>query len=245
MTMTKQKRGKKWQIVVPKDFIATEKEYYLNGKDYQRVTAVISIIAKHNLRTWIGKVGHAKANKILETRQVIGTHMHKLIELTLKNKDVNLGAYEKEIRDGMLKFHDFRELAKLKPEGLEQKVWSNKYGYAGTPDYIGYYTTPEKFLVSKIIDHKRVKAPKFANGGYVIGDWKTAKNIYPEYWLQIAAYAMAFYELTGIKVDGGFILRIRDGTLKLKEMTWDELMTEFKAYLHALELHKWKYKIED
>lgn len=234
---------KKWQIIVPEDFEATEKEYRINGKPYYRVTHTLGIIAKHSLRNWMGRIGYAKANKILETRQAIGTHVHKLIELDLQDKAVNLGSYEKEIQEGMCKFYEFRKLAKLKPEGLEQRLWSNKYGYAGTSDYIGYYTSPEKFLASKIVNHKRVKIPKFTKSSFVIGDWKTGKDIYQEYWLQIAAYAKAFEELTGIKLDGGFICRIRDGRLQIKEKTIKELEAIFSAYLSALNLYEWKYKV--
>lgn len=236
---------KKWQIVVPEDFESTAKEYTLNGKKYLRVTVILSIIAKHQLRNWMGKIGYKKANKILETRQQIGIHVHKLCELTLKGQDINYGAYELEIQEAMCKFQELKTLANLKPEGLEQRLWSNKYGYAGTADYIGYYKTPLKFLSAKIIDHKRVKQPKFETSSFVIGDWKTGKGIYQEYWLQLSAYAMAFKELTGIQVDGAFIARMRDGRLQVKEKTWEELEELFSIFLNAINIYKWKYHIED
>lgn len=237
--------GEKWQIVVPDDFESTSYEYKLNGKIYQRVTSTLGIIAKHRLQNWMRKTGFAKANKILETRQNIGIQVHKLCELFLKGESVNLGTYEKEIREGMCKFYEFAKMANLKPDGIEQRLWSNKYGYAGTADYIGQYKSPERFLSSKIVNHKRVKIPKFKNGAYVIGDWKTSKGFYPTYWLQLAAYAKAFQELTGIKVEGGFITRIRDGKLYVKEMTWKELEKEFEPYLWALKLYKWYYHIKE
>lgn len=236
---------KKWQIVLPKDFEQTNKEYHLNGRKYIRVTESLGIIAKHGLRNWMGRVGYAKANKILETRQNIGIRVHKLCELTLKGESLNLGSYETEIREGMCKFMEFKELAKLIPEGLEQTLWSNEYGYAGTADYIGYYTTPMRFLAGQRIDGKNVKIPKFEKSSFVIGDWKTGRDIYPEYWMQLAAYAMAFKELTGIQVKGAFIALMRDGRLKVKEKTWAELMVAFKFYNSALELYNGKYKYKD
>lgn len=226
----------KWKIIVPEDFEATEQAYKINGREYYRVTHVLSIIAKHRLRKWIGKVGYKQSHKIIETRQIIGTKIHKLIELTLKGETCDLSEYEEEIREGLCKFYEFQKHAKLKPEALEQRLWSNEHGYAGTADYIGYYTSPKKFLVR---GHK----PKFTKSSFVIGDWKTSKDIYPQYWLQIAAYCWAFKELTGITPAGGFVCRIRDGKLKVKEKTWEELQLEFKAFLAALELHKWKYRI--
>lgn len=234
---------KKWQIVVPSDFESTDTRYRFNGTEYYRVTHLLGVIANHALTNWRGKIGHAKANQIMETRQAIGTHVHKLIELTLQGKKINLGNYETEIQEGLCKFYEFRDLAKLEPQGLEQRLWSNKYKYAGTADYIGKYTTPEKFLVSTIINHKRVKVPKFSDGALVIGDWKTSKNIYPKHWLQLAAYAWAFYELTGIKVDGAVVVNIRDGRLRVKEMTWDELMLEFEAFTSVIVTYEWQYSL--
>lgn len=239
--------GKKWQIVVPKDFESTDKSYHINGKQYLRVTATLGIIAKHRIDAWIKRIGHAKANQILETRQAIGIHVHKLIELTLKDEDFNLGGYELEIQEGMCKFYEFQQAASLKPDGLEQRLWSNKYGYAGTADFVGTYQSPPKVKTPKGVVQSpflvRGHKPKFEKPAYVIGDWKTGKAFYPTYWLQLAAYAMAFKELTGIKVKGAFIARIRDGKLKVAEKTWDELELEFEAYIHALELYKWQHKL--
>lgn len=226
----------KWQIVVPSDFTTEDSCYRIQGKEYYRVTHVLSIIAKNRLRHWLAKVGYKESNRIIETRQALGTHVHKLIELYLKGQKINLGTYETEIQEGMCKFYEFAKLANLEPEALEQRLWSNAHDYAGTADYVGQYTSPVKFLV-------RGHAPKFPKSAFVVGDWKTSKDIYPQYWLQIAAYCFAFKELTGITPDGGFICRIRDGTLKVKEKTWDELQLEYKAFLSAVELHKWKYRL--
>jgi len=232
----------KWRIEKPQIFVSP-KDYRINGKIYYRVTTTLGIIAKHGLRNWMGKTGYVKAQKILETRQAIGTHVHKLIELNLKEKAVNLGAYEREIQDGLLEFEEFKKEARLKPQALEQNLWSNKYGYAGTADYIGYYTTPERYLGAQIVDHKRIKMPKFKKSSLVIGDWKTGKDIYPSYWLQLAAYAQAFEELTGVEVKGGFICKIRDGKLQVKEKTIKELKALFPAYVAVVEVYEWKYKL--
>jgi len=231
----------KWKIEVPQIFVSPT-EYRIYDKPYYRVTTTLGIIAKHSLRNWMGKVGYAKATKILETRQAIGTHVHKLIECTLKNEPINLGAYEKEIQNGLKEFNKFKKAACLKPDVLEQNIWSNIYKYAGTADFIGYYKTPIEYLRSKIVKHKRCKVPKFTKSSFVIGDWKTGKGVYQEYWLQLSAYAHAFTELTGVKLEGAFIARIRDGKIQVEEKTTKELEAIFPAYLAVLELYEWKYK---
>lgn len=225
------------------DIFVEPKCYKIDGKEYYRVTSILGIIAKHGLRNWMGKVGHKKASKILESRQVLGTHVHKLVELTLQGKDINLGAYEQEIQDGLLEFNSFKKAAKLKPKLLEQPLWSNKHGYAGTPDYIGQYCTPIEYLAAEIINHKRVKKPKFEKSALVIGDWKTGKDIYQEYWLQITAYIKALEELTGIKAKGAFIARIHGGKIQVKEKTREELYKQFDAFISAINLYEWKYKL--
>lgn len=216
--------------------------YQIDGESYHRVTAVLGVIAKHRLRNWMGKTGYAKAQKILDTRQAIGTHVHKLIECTLKSESINLGAYEKEIQDDLIEFNKFKKVAKLKPMSLELNLWSKKYKYAGTGDYLGKYISPEEYLVTEIINHKRVKNPKFTKSSIVIGDWKTGKDFYPTYWLQVGAYIVALEELTSIKVKGAFIARLRDGKIYVKEKTKEEIMKEFPAFLAALELYEWRYK---
>lgn len=241
--MTKKFDGYALAQLKKKHVFVSPKAYKIDGKEYYRVTSTLGIIAKHGIRKWIGKVGHAVAAKVLETRQAIGTHVHKLIELNLKGEAVNLGAYEQEIQDGLLEFDKFKVAAKLKPKLLEQPLWSNKYGYAGTPDYIGKYTSPVEYLASEIVNHKRVKAPKFPKGAVVIGDWKTGKDVYQEYWLQIAAYAQALRELTGIRVEGAFIARIRDGKIQVKEKSIEYLEAIFSAYISVIDVYEWKYML--
>lgn len=238
---------KDWQILLPKDFEATKKEYRINGKQYLRVTETLGIIAKHQIDSWIKRIGHAKANQILETRQAIGVHVHKLIELFLKGKDYNLGAYETEIQEGLVKFYEFSKVTSMIPHGLEQRLWSNTHGYAGTADFIGYYQSPADVETPKGLKPNpfliRGHKPVFKEPAYIIGDWKTSKAFYPSMWLQLAAYVMAFKELTGIKVEGAVIVRIRDGKLKVMEKTWNELVLEFEGYKHALGLYKWQHKL--
>ena len=238
---------KKWQIVVGDDFESTNINYRIHGKQYYRVTATLGVISKHRIDAWKKRIGYAAANQILETRQAIGIHVHKLIELTLKGEDYNLGGYETEIQEGLVKFYEFKQVVDLKPDGIEQRIWSNKYGYAGTADFVGTYHSPTPIDTPKGVKQNpllvRGHAPKFEKPAYVIGDWKTSKSFYPSNWLQLSAYAMAFKELTGIQVDGVFVGRIRDGKMKVMEKTWDELKLEFEAYKHALHLYEWQHKL--
>jgi hypothetical protein len=227
---------KSWSILLPKDFKSTNKEYHLNGKSYSRVTTILNIIAKPGIRNWMAKVGRKKVEAITKRRCDLGTTVHHLFELTLKGESFNLGNYEAEIREDLDLFDEFQINTCIEPEALEQRVWSNKHGYAGTADYIGNYKSYTDYLVR---GHKA----KFTKESRVLGDWKTSADIYQQYWLQMAAYVVAFEELTGEKLDGAFIAQFRNGKIRVKEMTYDELMVEFKGYLHALGLYNWERKV--
>ena len=229
---------KTWKIIVPNDYFVDKKNYTIDGKEYARVTRILGVIAKHGLASWYMKVGKVKAKQIIEKRQVIGTKVHKLFELTLKKEEYDLDKYEYEIKTDVELFIPFSKNTGLKAEALEQKLWSNKYRYAGTADYIGKYASCEEYLI-------RGHAPVFEKSSLVIGDWKTSKAIYKDYWLQLAAYAFAFYELTGIKVAGAFIAQFRDGKVKVDEKTWDELVELFNVFKATLTLYKWVYNVKD
>jgi len=228
---------KTWEIEKPSCEVHNE-YYILNGHKYSRVTSVLGVIAKHGLAAWYSRVGMKKAKEVLETRQIIGTKTHHIFEMSLLGKEFNLEEYEQEIKDSFALFEQFKINTKLEVHAAEQRLWSETYGFAGTSDYLGMYTTCDDYLVR---GHKA----KFSDGGLILGDWKTSRSIYNEAFLQLSAYAWAFYELTGIKVDGAFIAHFRDGKLKVREKTYDELVELFEVYKGALKLYKWTHKIED
>jgi len=221
---------KSWQIIVPDDFESTDSEYHIQGKIYSRVTATLNIIAKPGIRNWAAREGKKKVEAIMKRRCEIGSIVHNLFELTLKGKSFNLGNYQSEVQTDVNLFDEFRINTCLAPEGIEQRLWSNKYGYAGTADYIGKYKSCFKYIV-------RGHTAKFLSESRVVGDWKTSADIYPYYWMQLAAYIFAFKELTGVKLDGAFIAQFRNGKIRVKEMTYEELALEFKGYLHVLGLY--------
>jgi hypothetical protein len=65
----------------------------------------------------------------------------------------------------------------------EVAVISEVHRYGGTLDFIGKL-----------------------NGKLVLGDFKTSNGVWPEYLCQLAAYAKAYEETTGNKIDGGYHL---------------------------------------
>lgn len=208
----------KWSIKTPAEFICEDNYYLIKGRKYARVTRINSIIDKPELRNWYAKTGAVKAKEILKNRSGFGSTIHKLIEVTLKGEIISSDNYDSFLMETMKVFDDWRKGHDILSQSLEQRLWSEKYKYAGTCDFIG------------ILD-----------GKLMILDWKTSRGIYDEYWLQMAAYVQAFYELTGLKVQSVGILHIRDGQKQFIEKTYDEIMEYLPVFLAAQIIYNWKY----
>jgi len=97
----------------------------------------------------------------------------------------------------------------------EEKLFHRKHKYAGTVD-----------------------ARAIINGEYCVIDWKTSKAVYPEYHLQVAAYAKAVEDIHGIPVDATYILRCDKATGKFEAVRSTEIEENFQAYLGALTLYR-------
>ena len=96
----------------------------------------------------------------------------------------------------------------------EQLVYSRHNGYAGTADLIGTL-----------------------NGRLAVLDIKTGPNVYPEYKLQLAAYAVAVGEMTGHIPDVCANLHLRNGTVvQSNTFTASELFPLFQTFLAAKQL---------
>ena len=97
----------------------------------------------------------------------------------------------------------------------EEKLYNRQYKYAGTVD-----------------------ARANINGEYCIIDWKTSKAVYPEYHLQVAAYAKAAEDVHGTLVDATYILRCDKATGRFEAVRSTEIEENFQAFLAALILHR-------
>jgi genome maintenance exonuclease 1 len=149
------------------------------------ITSVTSHHNRHIFEDWRRKVGEEKANKINKQATSRGTDLHSMVE----NHLLNIPIPDKSI----IAKHLFRiitpELKKIDNiYALENSLYSKQLGIAGTVDCIAEY-----------------------NGELAIIDFKTSKSPKPREWIehyfvQCAAYACMFYELTDIPVKKFVIL---------------------------------------
>lgn len=144
------------------------------------ITSVTSHHNRHIFENWRKKVGEEVANRVNKQATSRGTDMHTLCEYHLNNQE-----YTSDVLpiSAMLFQIMKRELNKINNiYALEGSLYSKQLGIAGTVDCIAEY-----------------------NGELSVIDFKTSKKEKPREWVehyfvQAAAYACMFYELTGIPV---------------------------------------------
>lgn len=105
----------------------------------------------------------------------------------------------------------------------EVKVVSDTHKYGGTLDFIGNL-----------------------DGKLILGDFKTSGAVYPEYLMQVAAYAKAYEECTGNKIDGGYhILRFSKENGDFGHHFYPNLDEDaWPAFLHTLALYELNLKLK-
>lgn len=208
---------KSWDIEVPVEFLVDSDSYIIEGKKYFRVTRVKSAINQPGLNYWRAKVGSIKANQIMKARGTFGTNFHKLIEILLMGKDIDASNYGEEMQESLKLFNEAKDKYNIRAEALEQKLWDDDLGIAGTTDFIGH-----------------ADLDKLGKNAHVIFDWKTSTSIYPDFFIQLAAYVFTFEKMTGIKLDGAVVLQIRDGKMRIEEKSYDELAKFYQVFKCAL-----------
>ena len=143
------------------------------------ITSVISFFNRDKFAKWRERVGEEKANEITRKATSRGTDMHTLTEHYLKNEELPV---VKPLPDFLFKIAK-PELNKIDNiHTLEGSLYSKELGVAGTVDCIAEYDGE-----LAIIDFKTSAKPKPR-------DWIDG------YFVQCAAYACMYYELTGIPV---------------------------------------------
>ena len=154
-----------------------------DGDELLKFVSITSVTSHHNrhiFEKWRRKVGEAEANRVNKQATRRGTDMHTLCEQYLKNLDCNSDVNP---MSEMLFQIIGKELDKINNiYARESSLYSKQLGIAGTVDCIAEY-----------------------NGELAVIDFKTSKKEKPREWIehyfvQAAAYACMFYELTDIPV---------------------------------------------
>lgn len=146
-----------------------------------------------------------------------GTDLHALAEDYVKtcieaNEGKPLSTYPQEIA----KFVEWAVKENVRFVKSEEKVYSKEKWYAGTMDLV-----LEK------------------DGKLYIADIKTGKDIYPEYFYQMAAYRFAWQEMGNKHLSGAIVVRMgKDGSFEVGQRF--DYQTDLSAFLGALAIYRAK-----
>ena len=153
-----------------------------NGDEVIKLPSITSVTSFYNRQIfaeWRRKVGEQEANKVTKAATSRGTDMHSLCESHLKNEKLPsvqpLSQYLfKQSKPYLDKINNIH--------ALEDSLYSTILGVSGTVDCIAEY-----------------------DGDLAVIDFKTSKKPKPVEWIenyfvQAAAYACMFYEMTDIPV---------------------------------------------
>ena len=175
-----------------KSLIEGNRHYDVSNEILPSVTTILQATQsdekKASLANWRRKVGENEAEKIKNEAAKRGTAMHEFLEMHLRgDKLLDLSS------EGLVA----RSMARIIIEqGLKdaEEIWGSEVTlfypglYAGQTDLCGIYSGRES-----IIDFKQTNKPKRV-------EW------IEDYFLQLAAYAMAHDQIYGTCIDQGVIL---------------------------------------
>jgi genome maintenance exonuclease 1 len=152
------------------------------GALYPSVTSVVGFLKQGFIQEWRDKVGEEAANKISKAAADRGTLIHENCERFLRGEELKFGMFDGEA------LRMFRSLMPVllnigEVHAMETQMWSDALQVAGTVDLIATYKKGEMYVI----------------------DWKTSnrykcRDDIHDYFMQASAYAMMFYERTGIVV---------------------------------------------
>ena len=177
-----------------------------SGKSYPSITTVTGLLSKQAIMEWRDKVGHEEATKITTRASKRGTSLHSLCEKYLSNEDVAPTYMEKEMWGTVVpELHNINNI-----RCLETGLYSDHLEVAGTVDCIAEY-----------------------KGKLAVIDFKTSRKVKKREWIsnyfmQCAAYSVAFEELTGIPVPNlVVIMGVDDNPVHVFEEKRDDWIGEF------------------
>ena len=200
-------------VRVPRSDDEGKRTYDVQGARLPSVTTILARTKDQGfLKKWKAKVGEAQAEVIKNISSKRGTSMHKFIEAFILQRGyedlTSLGQQAKSMAEKMIEIG-------LTPidEYYGSEVTLYYPGlYAGTTDLVCRHND-----MDTIVDFKQANQPK-------------RKEWIDDYYMQIAAYAMAHDYVHGSKIQQGIIM----------VCTPDLYLQEFR--FQGVELRQWKHK---
>ena len=157
-----------------------------DGNRYPSITTVLSILNEEELAAWRKRVGDAEANKIGNRAAARGTQVHNIIEKYLLNEDIT--DFLPHVRQSLGNLRPILNRSIGRIFGLEAPLYSRYLGLAGRVDCVAEWEG-----VPSIIDFKTSRRPK-------------KHDKIPNYFAQMAGYAVMWEERTGMPITNTVIV---------------------------------------
>lgn len=229
------------------DFDPVKHIHYINGSRAYGVTTALGIISKPFLIPWAANCAADEVKRQLVPGQALdeiaiqklvadaktaykdkrdgaadmGTYIHNWIEAYSQGESPELPVNKKLLKT-IEDFKAFWDSKDIEVIHAERPVCSLKHYLAGIPD-----------LICKV------------DGKLTIMDWKTGSGIYPEMFLQLAAYALMYEEEhPDQKVEQLYIVNASVKNM-FKTECRDEIPQFKQTYLDALTLYKSNLKVNN
>lgn len=150
-----------------------------------------------------------------------GDAVHYATEL-YDQDDLDIETMPDEVTGYVCAWMRFRAETGFKPTHIEQRVYSERYRYAGTLDRAGTFESL-----------KGVKA-----GEACLVDIKATASLMPAVGPQTAAYAQALEESAGLRVKHRFAVQLKpDGNYNLEKLSNP---ADLSVFLAALSVYSWR-----
>jgi hypothetical protein len=217
--------------------------YTIDGRKFPSVTSILNVLNKPQLINWAVRLTRdclkqelfafkrANSFKDLDLDNLLaksaqehhrvrnaaadhGIAVHSSIASYIGNK--SSVAHSDPV---IIAFRQWQDTAQFEPIASERLVISREHVYAGTADLIGT-----------------------VNGRLALLDIKTGRSVYPEYKLQLAAYAVAWGEMKGHLPELCMNLHVRSNSsiTEANVFTAAELIPLFQTFLAAKRLFEWQ-----
>jgi hypothetical protein len=210
-----------------RSLINGKRHYSIDNRKLPSVTTILSATQseekRQSLANWRTRLGAGAANKVMNEAAVRGTSMHTYLEAYVK------GTGHLDLTQTGLQANVMAQQIIEKGLGDLEEVWGQEVTlyypdlYAGACDAVGIYNGAES-----IIDYKQTNKPK-------------RREWIEDYFVQLAAYAMAHNQVYDTKIQSGIILMCsKDNLFQKFEVSGKEFVRYQHQFLRKIDQY---YKI--
>ena len=206
---------------------AREKYRLENGEVIPGTTTVVGELGwnKNVLVAWANRLGlqGKEARGYVDDKASIGSLAHAFVLAELQGKQPDTKDYTGNqielAKNCLASYNEWKGKRKIEPIIVEQQLVSEEFKYGGTPDFFGK-----------------------VDGVLTLTDYKTGNGIYPEFFIQVAAYHNLITErgYTPQEVRILAIPRSADESFSEKIISAEQIKVGFTIFCHLLAI--WNLK---